>query len=364
MITRISSIFFMICTMLLADEEFITAKNCGQCHQEIYLQWLTSMHSMSTVQKDPLFRSMYTLAIQDTEGKLKGKCIVCHSPMSTVFENIETDEVYNKDGVTCQFCHSVKEIRANHSAKDFEIDLETVYSNQPDSATAPHPVAHRDYYNQSDFCLPCHAEMKNPLGLDVCSTGPEWKNYYETHQQTCQDCHMPDTGQNPSHMFPGSHQSGSLKNTVLMDLAFDTTTSELKITLTNTGAGHAIPTGTPLRMVFLKVNLTDSAGKTVWQNWKDNPILEDRNGLFMKIMGDSSGNGPVPPWKATQILYERRLMPGEPVTVSYPVTHPAAYGVDVKLLFRYAPAPVLKRFNITDPHFTEARVITQKGMNL
>ncbi|MBN2364883.1 MAG: hypothetical protein JXL67_01870 [Calditrichaeota bacterium] len=364
MIPKTFFVLILAFIWVYAQDEFKPASACGECHQEIHLEWITSLHSMSTVQKDPLFRGMYNLAVEDTDGKLKEKCIVCHSPMATVFQNIDTGTRFNKDGVTCQFCHSVDSISGFRSAKDFVIDLKTVYSDSPDAETAPHPVAHRDFYTTSDFCLPCHAEMENTRGLDVCSTGEEWKTYFETHQETCQDCHMPEIGGVPSHMFPGSHRSGILENAVNMELAFDTTTSELKITLTNAGAGHAIPTGTPLRMVFLKVAVIDSAGKTLWQNWSENPIMEDKEGLFMKILGDSAGNGPVPPWKATQILFEKRLMPDEPVTVEYPVDHPNAYGVDVKLMFRYAPPPILKRLDITNPHYTQARVIVQKGMNL
>ncbi len=114
-----------------SQEEFKSAESCGECHQDIYQQWQFSLHAKSTTQKDSLFRGMYDLAIADTDGKLTGKCIVCHSPMSTVFQDNEQEAIFNQDGVTCQFCHGATEIVAYHSARDMKIDLTAVYSVLP-----------------------------------------------------------------------------------------------------------------------------------------------------------------------------------------------------------------------------------------
>jgi len=284
--------------------------------------------------------------------------------MSTVFQSDNPDESFNQEGVTCQFCHSVKEIQAYHSANDMEIDLTTVYSEAPAEENSAHPVAHREFFSKSEFCLPCHAEMKNPAGIEVCSTGDEWRTYLEQTQKQCQDCHMESSNGHPSHLFAGTHNGELLTNSVSLELLFEDETKELSVVVTNTAAGHALPTGTPLRMVYLKVSALDQTGNLLWENWTDNPIQEDKNALFMRILGDADGNGPVPPWRATQTLYDRRLLPNEPVTVSYKIPEENLYIVEVSLFYRFAPEMILKKLNITEEHYTQPRLLVQKGMKI
>lgn len=347
-----------------SQEEFKSAESCGECHQDIYQQWQSSLHAKSTTQKDPLFRGMYDLAIADTDGKLTGKCIVCHSPMSTVFQDNEREAIFNQDGVTCQFCHGAAEIVAYHSARDMKIDLTAVYSDQPNPEGADHPMAHRDYFYRSEFCLPCHAEMKNPVEIEVCSTGNEWREYQKQTGKNCQDCHLLNQEGKVSHIFPGTHQAEIPSKAVDMKLSYNLTTRELIISLTNTGAGHAIPTGTPLRMVYLKITAFDSSGKSIWKNWKDNPVMEDRAGVFMRLLGDEQGNAPVPPWKASQTIYDQRFLPGKQINKRYLLPKEYISEVEVNLIYRFAPKAVLDRLGITDPHFHSERILANRSILL
>ena len=358
-------IFILVWSLqLTAQNNFKSAAQCGECHQEIYQEWKTSMHARATSLNDPLFNGMYQWGIEETKGKLKSKCIVCHSPMSNVFKNISMEEIFNQDGVTCQFCHGTVHIGGFQSAKNMQIKLDTVYSYQPKPENSEHPVASRDFFNESEFCLPCHAIMKNPKDLEVCTTGSEWQAFHAKTGKSCQDCHMPKLNGAPSHLFAGTHQNHLLLNSVEMDLFYDEISKDLKVMLTNDGAGHAIPTGTPLRMVMLKVTAYDSFGNTVWQNWHKSPIEEDQSALFMKIMADEKGNAPVPPWRATQTAFEKRLMPGEPTVIAYKLEGRDIYDFEANLLYRFAPSFILHKFGISDPHFTQERLIVQKGMKI
>jgi hypothetical protein len=62
--------------------------------------------------------------------------------------------------------------------------------------------------------------------------------------------------------------------------------------------------------------------------------------LFMKILGDEQGNAPVVPWKASQIIYDRRLMPGKQLTVKYLLPEKNLFECEAKLIYRFAPAPI------------------------
>jgi hypothetical protein len=131
-----------------------------------------------------------------------------------------------------------------------------------------------------------------------------------------------------------------------------------------TSTGHALPTGTSLRMISLKLVAFNKEGAILWENWKENPITEDKSALFMKILGDAEGNGPVPPWKATQTLYNRRFIPADTNIISYQLSIENIYDIEARLLFYYAPPPLLKKLNITDSHFTKPKLIGQKGIKV
>jgi hypothetical protein len=359
---KIILILFISLSFLVAGEKFLSASYCGEYHNEIYKKWKLSMHENASTQKNSLFRGMYDWAIENTQGRLKQKCIICHSPMSNVFSSIDTTEIYNKEGITCQFCHSIKEIINTHSPKGMLTNLDTVYSFKPDTNNIVHNTAHREYFNNSEFCLPCHAEMKNPRQVSICQTGDEWKTYFEKYKKNCQDCHMFDIESSTSHLFAGTHRGNILKNSVDINLSYNKAEKDLLIVLTSTGVEHAIPTGTPLRMVILKVEGFDEKVSLIWQNWIKNPIEEDKSALFMKILSDNNGVGPLPPWKATQILYEKRLMPDNPVTISYRLNDSSLYDIEVNLYYHFAPASILQRFQITDPELTRPKLIAQKGI--
>ena len=361
---KFTLLFILFASLLIAEKNFKSAQTCKECHEEIVTQWQKSIHAAAALGSDPLFAGMYSWAVTDSKGRLKEKCIVCHSPFSAVFGSLSPDVGYNKEGVTCQFCHGAAAITAFHSARDIRVEPDTIYSYQPEEENDAHPVAHRGYYQKSDLCLPCHARMSNPLNVPVCTTGAEWQSYFEKYGKTCQDCHMPENNGVPSHLFPGAHRGNRLKGAVKMTLDYERDPGLLKVTLTNTGAGHALPTGTPLRMVVLKIRGFDREGQLRWENWKSNPLKEDKSALFMKILADSSGRGPAPPWKATRILFEQRLMPDKPVQIEYKVEKKGLYRVEAELLYRLAPAAILQKFGISDPHFIAARSIIKKELRL
>ncbi len=363
MLAKILMPVFMTASLFSA-ENFKPAASCSECHEKTYQDWLSSMHAQATPQKDPLFKGMYELAVKDSKGKLKTKCVICHMPFSSVFQSIEADNIFNQEGVTCQFCHGIGEIIGFHSANDVKIELDTIYSHQPALDNDAHRTAHREYYQKSEFCLPCHAEMKNPADIEVCSTGNEWRQYYEKTKKDCQDCHMPQSTGSASHRFPGAHQNQFLSNFIDIRLQYDKEKQTIQVTLINNGAGHELPTGTPLRMISLKLVAFNKEGAIIWENWKENPIQEDKSALFMRILGDAEGNGPVPPWKATQTLYNRRLMPADTNFISYQLSNENIYDMEARLLFHFAPPPLLKKFKITDPHFTKPKLIGQKGIKI
>jgi hypothetical protein len=105
-------------------------------------------------------------------------------------------------------------------------------------------------------------------------------------------------------------------------------------------------------------------GEVIWQNWKESPLTEDRSSLFMKILGDAEGLGPLPPWKATQILYDRRLLPEQPVIIEYHIAHQELFDIEAQLFYRFAPPQIIEKFDIGDAHYSHPKLIGQKGLRI
>ncbi|MFZ0391975.1 MAG: multiheme c-type cytochrome [Calditrichia bacterium] len=356
----ISVFLLFISPVFLYSGTFIPAAECGKCHRDIYREWQSSRHANASPQKDPLYAGMYDWAVQAAGDKMKNHCISCHAPFSAVFQNQEWNQPFNQEGITCQFCHGAAKIAGFHNAADIQFEPDTVYSYQPAAENPAHTTAHRDYYGTSSICLPCHAVMKNPKGVMVCATGEEWQAYAERTGAACQDCHMPKENGRMSHLFGGTHNGALLDGAVDLKVDYTAETGELRISLTNSQAGHALPTGTPMRMVYLKVRASDKSGNLLWENWKENPIREDHSALFMKILGDSAEMTPRPPWEATGFLFKRLLMPDETVDVHYKIPEKDITQIETALYYRFAPAAMIKRFNISDRKFTAPKLIAQE----
>ncbi len=98
----------------MSEEDFTSARQCGQCHQEIYNQWGQSMHSKSLT--DPIYRAVVDEMLRMTGGEQKTFCLSCHAPIASVAGKLQDLPVpldwegfgeVAREGVTCDFCHTI-----------------------------------------------------------------------------------------------------------------------------------------------------------------------------------------------------------------------------------------------------------------
>ena len=65
----------------------VEAKACKQCHEEIYAQWVGSMHAQSSALKDPIHGAFYKNVVGDPKEEgvtmKNGKYPVCHKCQQT-----------------------------------------------------------------------------------------------------------------------------------------------------------------------------------------------------------------------------------------------------------------------------------------
>ncbi len=234
-----------------------------------------------------------------------GECAACHAPAingGLVDRDLldATGWAY-KGGVQCDTCHRVEGVDPNASGSAFAGKLKTILPNETpkvegigkyapltfgpghDSVNLRMGSVQRDHFHQSELCAGCH-EL-NIGDLPIQSTYTEWKNSSFAGVTPCQSCHMEP---NPSvtnsadqqnnglakigvvagwlrqpghvnkHTFVGPRtQDGKmLENSVALfanaeKLPDDTI--RVAVTTKNTGAGHALPTGEPMRHMVLEV---------------------------------------------------------------------------------------------------------------
>ncbi len=227
--------------------------------------------------------------------------------------------------VECRVCHQGTSVAPG--PKGWKVD-----PSSPVAAAlhveAPHPVRASSNLISGQMCLVCHAELHNPKGVPLCTTGPESES--RRGGASCLSCHMPSR----DHSFPGTTPKILAQ---AADLGLELSEGEARITVLNRGAGHALPTGSALRQIVLEVEVLGQNHET----------LTSRREVFARVLEDASGKAPVPPWRAVAVQRDTRLGPFERRVVTVPL--PAgSHAVSVRLVYYRAPPAVAKRLGLAD----------------
>jgi hypothetical protein len=261
----------------------LRASACGACHQEIYAEWKTTIHSQAWT--DPYFR---------VDWKFDGAqqiCKNCHIPLDRqqehkvlgfrdadkwepiLADNPDFDPELQHEGVTCAACHF----------KDGKI-LGVIGNVQ-----APHPVER--IANANEICLRCHvvqgARWDTFYRFPPCGTAAEieagagrWQGrsgeltVRNASELGCVQCHMPlvkralvEGGPIRTarrHLWRGGHDPAMVKQG--LDIRFAEIAAgsagqrAFALTLTNVGAAHYLPTGTPDRYLSVRLRVLDRDG--------------------------------------------------------------------------------------------------------
>ncbi len=252
----------------------ISAKECGRCHVEIYKEWSGSMHAMAW--EDPYFQIDF---VYDDSKQI---CLNCHTPLENqqkelvlgfkdrgkfdpiLGPNPNSDADLRDEGVTCAVCH-VKEGRI---------------VGPYETTDAPHPVTvDPGMTSGMKPCQRCHVVSGNRwdtfYSIPPCGTVAEIKE--GAQEPNCVGCHMPEirrpvaTGtkerKGRQHLFRGGHHSEMVRSALQVkyrkEIEKDENRTKFIFTLTNTGAAHYLPTGTPDRYLTLELRLLDRESRVI-----------------------------------------------------------------------------------------------------
>lgn len=249
-----------------------SAQTCGGCHYAAHETWAGSRHAVAWSSPS------YQLALRAAGDS--PACLGCHLPLLPQHDTLANGYVdgdltrprlepnnafsatLRAEGVSCAACH----VREGQ-----------VLGTRP-SESSPHPVVVSEELQSAELCATCH-QLTWPGGdRPFYDTWGEWKgSAWASAGVDCLDCHMAPTAGTPTPGSDGSlpsHAMGSRLQralTVLVDLPSTRLQRgqpvELKLTVQNTGAGHAFPTGNPFKAGAVELRFLDSAGKEVAPAW-------------------------------------------------------------------------------------------------
>jgi uncharacterized protein YlaI len=343
----------------LPAQTYQSAAVCGVCHVEIHRTWRGSQHASAFT--DPAFLLPYDRLRRENPGKTFN-CEHCHNPMRyLVPPDDPRADVFSREGVTCDFCHSVSAVDARKPFPRYKTRPGVKFGPHPErSMKGPHLRKFSPLLITSEFCAGCH-EFRNEHGVLILSTVSEWeKSFYRGTGVHCQFCHLPELfdarfidGKRKKgpidHAMVGGHSRERLARSIPMRarLVLNGKEARVVVTVKNELVGHATPTGIPTHRLRLAATLFDSAGNAI----------DRRDEVFERVVGDGEGKALTRPEEifvsAREVLKDNRLLPKETreVRFSFPAGKetPAAASValtyeiptpDIAPALRYMEIPV------------------------
>jgi hypothetical protein len=277
---------------------FTSARQCGTCHRDIYMAWQGSQHARAL--ENPIFRESYSEARHLAGEAAIRLCLMCHAPTVVLTGDYALAREVTREGVTCDFCHSLRGTDLHQREHPFLLDVgATKYGPIRDAASTGHRVAFSEFHLSSLQCAGCH-EYQNERGIPILSTYSEWEQYRQRGgDKECQHCHMPQVLANivdPKvkrirgafvnlHTMPGGHSRDQLVRALemrILEVQRVPRGLRVKVRLRNVGAGHAVPTGSPTRKVILRVEAETEGGQRARQERVYQRLLLDAHGVEIR----------------------------------------------------------------------------------
>jgi len=320
-----------------------SAELCGRCHRAIQESWQTSAHA--TAMTSPVFLDALDAAERDFGVEARKVCLSCHAPMAGLLGDLDLARKVSWEGVTCDYCHSIREVREEGPNPKAVVQFGNVKSGPSrDSVSPAHRTRYSSVHTAALLCAVCH-EYKNALGFPVVTTYSEWKKSPSGKGDLeCQQCHMylvkgavvePRVKRESSHMvnlhaMPGSHSVSQLNKALTAKLTASRNgeTIEVVVKVKNDGAGHFLPTGSPMRQLILEVRATAGGVTTGTEKRTYTRTLADAAGVAIQ-------KEYVAFMKASKVLSDTRLAPDETRSETFSFRMPSAKSARVDATFYY-----------------------------
>jgi hypothetical protein len=312
----------------------IRAARCGECHGKMEQEWRHSAHARADV--SPLYRAMRA-------GARAMDCERCHAPL----RRLSPADPAAAEGVTCDVCHTFAGVQLGRpGGGGFVLHPEESVRYGPLCDAKQHyfhtmgcSPLHRD----GTFCAACH-DLRLPAAdggtIGIYQEYAEWRDEAAASDgRSCQQCHMPGERAevavgSPMRESVRGHDfqlRGALLRLALSGRAVISARAggwHVAVSLSNTGAGHSVPSGLPGRQVVIAVEAVDVAGQ----------LVQRQELAYGRVLVDAAGRE-VPYYAAVRQQADTRIRPGETRAADFDLIAPAAVALRVRVFWRpLAPA--------------------------
>ena len=276
---------------------YTSVKACASCHKLIHQYWSESAHARSATSPAYLAGLEAAVAAAPDKQAVRVNCVWCHAPTVLLSGDYELKQQITREGVSCDFCHTVKDVDLARAGRPFELSPGNVKRGPLQYAKSKfHDTEYSSLHKTSALlCAACH-EYRNAQGVAVLSTYTEWRQTsYATRGVTCQECHMPVVPGTtvPAALGPSGHVinlhrivggSNPSKLSVGLDLKIETVTrtsgnADVQVLVTSSRVGHAAPGGFANRALVLAVGVESASGE----------LLNRRERVYHRTLQDAAG---------------------------------------------------------------------------
>lgn len=330
-------------------EPISSAELCGACHRAIQEAWKTSAHSRAMESR--LYQDALELVESDFGESARRQCLGCHTPLGVHLGDFSLKQKVSWEGVTCDYCHSMRSVSVEGTNPRATLQYSLTKSGPLKEAF---PVGHEAVFSEvhttSQVCAPCH-EYRNALGLQVMGTYSEWQHSkYAQENVQCQSCHMgrvegdvvdPRVRRSGAgvnlHEMPGGHSLEQLNKAVRMSLSAKRAGDrmEISVVLQNVGAGHHVPTGSPMRQLILQLDADAYRGDDLHETRVYRQVIADADGKVVDHEHLAFLRG-------AKVVSDTRLAPGEERTENFSLPLAAGVAVQVKATLSYYYSPMAR----------------------
>jgi hypothetical protein len=331
---------------------YTSARECSSCHRTIHTYWSESAHARSA--SKPSYLEALDVAIagaSDKEAVRRG-CVWCHAPTALVTGDYDLQRPITKEGVSCDFCHTVADVDLDKPDHPFDLKPGRVKRGPLEYAKSPfHETAYSALHKASPLlCAACH-EHTNAHGVRVLLTYSEWRGGpYPDRGVTCQECHMPlvpgrtvreglqSTQRRINlHRLVGGSAASIIRSGLLLriqSLSLTSVSADVEVFVANTAVGHAAPGGLPTKSLVLAVGVETASGE----------LMHRRERFYRRELKDAEGRTlvTVPDFflKAASVGEDTRLRQKEARVERFTVPIPAgAKAIVARLEYRDASDP-------------------------
>lgn len=326
--------------------------SCTPCHAAIAAEHEASSHARST--GSPVFQALLPRAGEAWGEDAARRCVGCHAPARQPDGEAEPH-------VGCAHCHAAI---GNAGERDGRllVDLDKALAGPGRGGPAPHAVRGGGFLASSALCATCH-EVTGPA-LFVEGTGAEHGAYAAAGGEDCKACHAPVVDGRARHGFVALSPGWGLEATARaaraaeaeallargLSLGASLDGSTLSISVSNVGAGHAVPTGVAFfRRVWVRVRVVDADGAVVFARGEVDEAGRVVSAPPLSLGAELRREGQIvwDPTAADEVV-AGSLPPGEQRAAEVPLPACPGCAVEVSLVARAFAAETLEVLGLSD----------------